>query len=94
MTDDVTDRIARAIYAADFAGEPSYKTFDTLHPDDQDHYRSMAVAVVEELPVSPGALQLYLRLKAFSKDCVANGDMTPSAQRMLLKILTDWGKHD
>jgi hypothetical protein len=39
-----------------------------------------------------GALQLYLRIKSFCQDCVANGDMTPSAERMLLKILTDWGK--
>jgi hypothetical protein len=46
---DITDRIARVIYAADYAGEPSYKTFDTLHQDDQDHYRAMAAAVVEEL---------------------------------------------
>jgi hypothetical protein len=50
--------------------------------------------VVEELPESRNALQLYLRLKAFSTDCVAHGDMTPSAQQRLLDILTDWGKPD
>jgi hypothetical protein len=39
-----------------------------------------------------GALELYLRIKAFCRDSVANGDMTSSAERTLLEILTDWGR--
>lgn len=38
-----------------------------------------------------GALQLYLQIKAFCQECVTDGDMTPTAAQMLLKILIDWG---
>ena len=38
-----------------------------------------------------GALELYLRIKDFCRDSIASGDMTPSAEQALLKILTDWG---
>jgi hypothetical protein len=30
---------------------------------------------------------LHVRIKAFARDCVAQGDMTPDAERMLLRIL-------
>lgn len=46
----------------------------------------------QESPLPGAALQLYLQVKAFARDCVTHGDMTPAAERMLLKILTDWGK--
>jgi hypothetical protein len=30
---------------------------------------------------------LHVRIKAFARGCVAQGDMTPDAERMLLRIL-------
>lgn len=29
------------------------------------------------------------RLSAFARDCVEHGDMTPDAERMLLRIISD-----
>lgn len=34
----------------------------------------------------------YARLAAFARDCVQNGDMTPCAERMMLRILSDMEK--
>lgn len=39
------EAVAQAIHNADYANEP-WKKFETLHPDDADHYRDMALAAV------------------------------------------------
>lgn len=36
-----------------------------------------------------GMLADHHRLRAFARDCVTHGDMTPAAQRMLGRILED-----
>jgi hypothetical protein len=39
------ESVAQAIHDADYAAEP-WKKFETLHPDDAEHYRDMARAAI------------------------------------------------
>lgn len=43
------EAIAKAIFKVDYAGEPTYKTFSKLDPEDRQWYCDMAKAAVEAL---------------------------------------------
>lgn len=55
-----------------------------------DEWRSTALTLGAETPTQllfSGPSELFPRLRAFSRDCVLHGDMTPSGQRALASIL-------
>lgn len=64
---------------------------ECVDPGCTGQYEHWPAAPRGECDGPSGALELYLRIKDFCRDSVANGDMTLSAERTLLKILTDWG---
>lgn len=43
------EAIAEAIFKVDYAGEPTYKTFSKLDPEDRQWYCDMAQAAVEAM---------------------------------------------
>lgn len=61
--------------------------------DPGDSYGHIAAAIAEAGWVD--GVGLKARLKAFGRDCVTHGDMTPGAERMLNSIAEDidkaWG---
>lgn len=56
-----------------------------------DEWRSTALTLGAETPTQllfSGPSDLIERLRAFGRDCVLHGDMTPSGQRALTSILS------
>ena len=96
--DDIA-KVAEAMWRADpfRMGDPDVFT----GTGDQGDYRMMAIAAIDALlgeeltagsghvppPCECAPVDLLARLRAFGRDCVEHGDMTPSAEQMLHSIL-------
>ena len=97
MADQLTDRIAEVLrdhhhwdYAGDLACQCG-ESFALNEPDAGVGVQAWASHVAEAVVTALPELDLTARLKAFARDCVTHGDMTPSGEQMLLRILNGCG---
>lgn len=84
---DTTEQIARTLNKVDKQRNPTWggaDEWEQLRDYQREDYLAMAAAIKDAGWID--GVGLKARLKAFARDCVTHGDMTPGAARMLDRI--------